>query len=318
MEPGKIGTEKYPHLRNKRKILLLAVLAVVMLAAAACIAISVYVGNNLTKPDRKAIEHRPSDYEMAYKDIEFMSEDGETNLKGWVLNPPGQAKMTLIFAHGYRGNRYDENVPMLPLANNMIAQGYRVVMFDFRNSGESGGEMTTVGVKEKLDLLGAISWADAQYDEPIGLLGVSMGASTSLLAAAESDQVAAVVADSPFSDLHEYLKTNMPVWTDLPNFPFTPLILTIIPLMGNIDLDEASPISVLDSVAPRPVLFIHNKEDGSIPYEESEMMARKHPESFTLWLPEGEGHVKAFEQNSEEYIDKVSAFFDQAIEEQND
>ena len=41
--------------------------------------------------------------------------------------------------------------------------------------------MTTVGVKEKRDLLGAIDWTTANFDEPVGLLGISMGASTSNL-----------------------------------------------------------------------------------------------------------------------------------------
>src|SRR5690625_5772218 len=74
--------------------------------------------------------------------------------------------------------------------------------------------MATVGAKEQLDLLGVIDWVDENYEEPIGLLGISMGASTSLLAAAQTDDVIGVVADSPFSDLQEYLKVNLPVWSD--------------------------------------------------------------------------------------------------------
>jgi dipeptidyl aminopeptidase/acylaminoacyl peptidase len=288
------------------------------LAAAACIAISVYVGTNLTQPEKKPIAISPADYEIDYRDIHFYSSGDKTKLSGWVLEPPVPAKMNIIFAHGYKGNRYEENIPFMPLANNLLAKGYRVVMFDFRNAGESEGDMTTVGVKEKLDLLGAIDWTAAHYKEPIGLLGISMGASTSILAAAESEKVAAVVADSPFSDLHDYLKENMPVWTDLPNFPFTPLILTIIPMMADIDLDDASPISVLDDVAPRPILFIHNRGDGSIPYTESEKMYKQHPEAFSYWLTEGEGHVKSFEQNSEEYVEKVSSFFERALKEKQE
>ncbi|WP_144461327.1 alpha/beta hydrolase [Siminovitchia fortis] len=304
---------KRPGTWNKKKIAWIAGIIIILLAFSTCIGVSVYVGTNLTKPAKKAIEVLPSDYEMEYKDIEFMSKDEKTKLSGWVLEPPGTAKMNVVFAHGYKGNRYEENIPFLPLASNLLADGYRVIMFDFRHAGESDGEMTTVGVKEKLDLLGAIDWTAENYEEPVGLLGISMGAATSILAAADSEDVIAVVADSPFSDLHDYLKVNMPVWTGLPNFPFTPLILTIIPMMADIDLDEASPISVLDRVAPRPVLFIHNKGDGSIPYTESEMMAKKDPEHFTLWLTEGEGHVKSFEQNSEEYVEKVKGFFDDAL-----
>src|SRR5699024_5857875 len=111
------------------------------------------------------------------------------------------------------------------------------------------------------------------------------------LAAAQSDDVAGVVDDSPFSDLEDYLKVNLPVWSDLPSFPFTPLILGIMPIITDLDPKEASPISVLDDIAPRPVLFIHNEGDTSIPYTESETMYREHPDVFEFWLPTGEGHV---------------------------
>src|SRR5690606_30961518 len=217
----------------------------------------------------------PSDYGINYQDIDILSEDGKTKLSGWVLEPEGQPKITIIFSHGYGENRIEEGMPFLSLAKELLDNGYRIITFDFRNSGESEGDMTTIGVKEKLDLLGVINWANNHFEEPIGLLGVSMGAGTSLLAAAESKDVIAVVADSPFSDLHEYLKENMPKWSHLPDFPFTPLILNIIPLLVNIDLNDAIPINALDKLHMRPVLFLHNIGDDLIPYNESEKMVRK-------------------------------------------
>src|SRR5690625_6435167 len=77
-----------------------------------------------------------------------------------------------------------------------------------------------------------------------------MGGSTALLAAAQSDDVVGVVADSPFSDLEDYLKVNLPVWSHLPDFPFTPLILGIMPIITDLDPKEPSPNSVLDDIAP--------------------------------------------------------------------
>ncbi len=298
---------------HKKKIVLISLLSIIVLAFIVCLAISIYVGLSLTKPERKPIALTPADYGIDYQDVQFVSLDHKTNLSGWVLEPKKDTKMTIIFAHGYRGNRYEEHIPFLEIAEQLLDNGYRVLMFDFRNSGQSEGEMTTVGVKEKLDLLGAIEWTDSHYDEPIGLFGISMGAATSILAAAESKKVHVVVADSPFSDLEQYLQENLPVWTDLPHFPFTPLILTIIPMIADVDLKEASPKNVLNQVAPRPVLFIHNIGDDSIPYKESEMMAMMNPDSFSLWLTEGEGHVMSYKQNSKEYMERVNEFFERVM-----
>src|SRR5699024_7411675 len=258
------------------------------------------------------------DHGMKYDDIEFLSDDGETELSGWVIHPEEEAQMTVIFGHGYKGNRYEDHIPFFEIADGLLDRGYRVVFFDFRYAGESGGDMSTVGAKEQLDMLGAVDYIAGEYDEPIGLLGFSMGGSTAILTASQTDEVAAVIADSPFSDLEDYLKVNLPVWSDLPNFPFTPMILTIMPLITDLDPKEASPISVLEDVAPRPILFIHNEGDTSIPYTESEMMMKKHPDIFSLWLTDGEGHVKSFEQNKEEYIDRVDDFYLEVLEGQDE
>lgn len=295
---------------TKKKLAIMSGFIVMMLAFSVLIGISVKVGLGLTKPEKKPIVLFPSDYGIEFQDISFLSNDGETKLSGWVLEPAVPVKMNLILAHGYKGNRYEDNIPFFPLANDLLLKGYRIVMFDFRYAGESEGKMTTVSAKEKLDVIGAVDWVTDHFEEPVGLLGISMGGAASIMAAAESEKVIAVVADSSFSDLHEYLKVNLPLWTDLPDFPFTPFILTIIPLITDLDPKEASPITDLVKVAPRPVLFIHNKQDDKIPYTESEKMAKIDPTTFELWLTNGKGHVKSFEQNPAAYIKKIDEFFE--------
>jgi uncharacterized protein len=299
--------------RSRLRVWVITASVFILVVIVACVGVSVYVGYSLTHPARKPIELSPSNYGIAYKNIQFKSSADGVKLSGWVLLPKKPANMTLIFAHGYRGNRYEQNIPFFPLANQMLQKGYRIIMFDFRDSGSSGGNMTTVGAKEQYDLLGAIHYTKQHYKEPIGLYGISMGASASLLAAAKSKDVIAVVADSPYSDLESYLKKNLPVWTHLPNFPFTPLIMNIIPRITDLNPKEASPISVLNNVAPRPVLFIHSTKDGAIPYTESVKMAKTHPNDFSLWLTKGDGHVKSYEKTPTEYVKKIDAFYKKAL-----
>src|SRR5699024_7827317 len=304
--PRRVDT--YGVKNKKKKSKWKIVISIVALIGIAAVGISAYVGHSMTHPDKKPIDQFPDEYGMDYEDVEFVSRDGETNLKGWVIEPEKDAKMTVIFSHGYKGNRFEDHVSFLDMAKDLHDKKYRILMFDFRYSGESEGEMTTIGAKEQLDLLGAIDYMEETYDEPDSLLGISMGAATSLLAAAQSD-VISVVADSPFSDLEEYLKENLPVWSNLPSIPFTPLILNIVPKMTDLDPKEASPISVLEDIAPRPILFIHNKGDESIPYFESQKMHDEYPKYFQIWLPDGVGHVTAYKQNKEDYIEKVEDFF---------
>lgn len=303
-----------PKQRNWGKITGWTIAIVLLLAFIASVGISIYVGHQMTHPEKKPIDQLPSDYGIAYDDVTFMSADAKTELSGWVLHPEEDPKMTVIFSHGYKGNRIEDHIPFFSLAENLLERNYRVILFDFRYAGESGGAMSTVGAMEQLDLLGVINWTKENFPEPIGLYGISMGGSTSILSAAQSDDVVGVVADSPFSDLEDYLRVNLPVWSDLPNFPFTPLIMTIIPMITDLNPKDASPISVLDDVAPRPILFIHNDGDASVPYTESELMVDKYPDIFSLWLIEGEGHVTAYKNNEAEYVERVDDFFTNLLE----
>lgn len=298
-----------------KKIVWLTGTFIILAVIGVIVGISVHVGNTMTHPENKPIDQFPTDHGMAYEDISFLSRDNKTNLSGWVIEPENP-KMTIILGHGYKGNRFEDHISFFDLAKDLLARDYRIIMFDFRYAGESEGKMSTVGVKEQLDMLGAIDYISQQYQsEPIGLLGMSMGAATSLLAAAKAEEVVAVVADSPFSDLENYLKANLSVWSDLPDFPFTSVIMMLMPFITDLNPKEASPISVLDEIAPRPVLFIHNRGDGAIPYTESELMVEQHPDDFSLWITEGEGHVKSYSQNKEEYIKRVDGFYMKALSE---
>ncbi|CAM3380753.1 alpha/beta hydrolase [Marinicrinis lubricantis] len=314
IERDSIGTDA--HSFKKGKAAAFAASALTAVAAVATIGISVFVGLRMTKKPRKPIDDHPDKHGMVYEDIHFLSRDGRTALKGWVLEPlDGKAKMTIIFSHGYAGNRLEPNVGFMSLSQRFIRRGFRVVLFDFRRSGESGGKTITIGTKEKLDLLGAIDWVK-RHDPgtPIGLYGISMGASTSILSAAEEPAVIAVVADSPFSDLKSYLRENLPVWTNLPHFPFTRVMMSTIPVLTGVKPHETSPISVLDKLIPRKVLFIHGKGDAAIPCSESRKMAESFPEHFELWLTDCGGHVKSYETDPETYAEKVIAFFDQQLQ----
>src|SRR5690625_6081059 len=102
--------------------------------------------------------------------------------------------MTVIFAHGYKGNRFEDHIPFFSLAENLLDRDYRVIMFDFRYAGESEGAMSTVGAKEQLDLLEVVDWVKENYDEPVGLYGILMGGSTAILTASQDVYVVGFVA----------------------------------------------------------------------------------------------------------------------------
>lgn len=276
------------------------------------VGISTYVGWRLTHPKRKEVDESPENYGLHGQDVSFTSQSKDVLLDGWFFRSPnapaGDKATTVIMAHGYAGTRLEKGLPALALAKAINDEGYNVLMFDFRNSGNSEGRLTTVGYLEKQDVLGAIKWVQTHVPSKICLLGFSMGGSTSLLAAAEESAVGGVITDSAFSQLSPYLKDNLPVWSKLPRFPFTPLILNILPRLIGVNPRHVDALAAVDHIYPRPILFIHSEDDEAIPWSNSEGMWRRHPDTFELWLTKKAGHVGSYHLQPDAYKKRVLAF----------
>lgn len=286
----------------------IAVGVLVLVAFLAVVGISAHIGDQLTSPERETLTFTPKTLGVKYENITIESEDQQELYGWWIPHPTPRA--TIVFAHGYGKNREQSDLPLKELIPEFHEQGYQFLTFDFRGSGISEGDRVTVGAKEQSDLAAAIAYAKERSDGPIVLYGVSMGAATALATADETD-VAAVIADSPFSDLRGYLETNLPVWSDLPNFPFTPVIMTVTPWFTGLDADVVKPIDDMPQIEA-PVLLIHSQGDDAIPVSESEQLAAA-GEDVELWVTENDGHVQSHRSFQTEYRQTVFEFLERVL-----
>ena len=149
----------------------------------------------------------------------------------------------------------------------------------------------------------------------IGVIGYSMGASTALEVAAKDRAVRAVVADSPFADLYSYLSANMPEWTHLPNWPFTPEIFLELRLINGLDVCKVDPLRDVAAMRQRRVLLIAGTADHVVPMSNSEALYRAlhRDAAASLWIVPGAKHVGAYTVEPEAYLARVSDFFNKAL-----
>jgi hypothetical protein len=92
-------------------------------------------------------------------------------------------------------------------AARLLPRGFSVLIPDLRAHGESGGDYATFGYKEALDVEAAVRWVRTHSSgDRIALLGYSSGAVASLLAAAQTPDLAAVIADSDYLDTMDVLR----------------------------------------------------------------------------------------------------------------
>jgi len=288
--------------------ILLRFLGFVGLSVLGCMAISGVVGWYLTHPIREPVVSNPSEFGLKYQDVKFSSREDNLELSGWFI-PAENSKAVVIQAHGYEGSRTKEK-PSFPVTQALVQNGISVLMFDFRGSGDSEGSLVSVGDFEQRDLLGAIDYVRSLGYQNIGIIGYSMGASTTAVVAANEAGIKSVVLDSPFADLQEYLQVNMPIWTKLPNIPFTSIILHEIPAMTGIKTKNVSPLNEMGKFEDRPILFIAGDADNTIPMENSRRLWEKvnNPKNV-FWVVPGAKHVGAYNVLPDQYLDKVTKFF---------
>jgi len=310
----KLNIEKSPVLSLKK--IIIGFMSLIFLSFATTIGISIYVGWGLTHPAHNKIVEIPVKYDLKYENISFNSQLDAVDLKGWWI--PAQnnnniinSNKTVIFAHGYKDTRDVSKIHALALAKRIAQEGYNVMMFDFRNSGESEGKVTSVGLFETKDMLSAIEYAKVnRKSQKISLIGWSMGAAVSIIAGTESSYVNTIIADSSFSDLDTYLQTNLPVWSDLPNFPFTAEIMSLLPIIERMDPKKVSPSKSTNNLGNRKLLLIHSTDDKSIPYDNSVQIYNSigDKSNVELWLTDKADHIKSYLLYKNEYENKVITF----------
>jgi len=296
---------KLPNKKRGRRLIIQGI-AIVLLFS---LLVSFGVCWSIAHPRRYPVDKTPAALGLDYQDVTFPSREDHLPIKGWLL-PAANSDRTVIIAHGYSNNRLQDDVPALSLAEALVNAGYHVLMFDFRNCGESAGNMTSIGQYEVRDLLGAIDFVRSHPDitHRIALLGFSMGASTAILVGSREPAVDAVIADSPFADLKRHLGSR--------SYPFHALLLPELSLLTGINPEQVSPVRAVQNFSPRPLLLIHGDADRDIPVANSREIfraARAAGFEANLWIVPGADHLKSYSKAPKDYSLKVIEFLDNSL-----
>lgn len=221
---------------------------------------------------------------LPFEKVAIRSKDGLILSARYYESRPG-GPVALCF-HGYRGTGVRDFSGGAQLC---LKLGQNVLLVDQRAHGESGGHTITFGIREKEDCLCWIGYANARFgaDRPLYLYGVSMGASTVLLAAGEAlpPNVAAIVADSPYDSVPGILKK---VCRDK-KLPLYPLLALGARLFGDFSPARGD-IGKAVARSKTPILILHGEDDRFVPVTMSQGLKASYPQKLTLCTFPGAGH----------------------------
>lgn len=295
---------------KKKGIIAASVTIFVLLVA--YFGVSTFIATSVSKVVRVPITEDPASLGISYQDVSFTSRVDNLVLKGWYLEGKEDGP-TIITVHGTEGNRANGIPGIMELVSSLTKEGFNILMFDLRGHGESEGTYYSGGYYERYDLLGAIDYLTSRGVNKIGVIGFSVGAVTSILAAAEDPGISAVVSDSSWADFTEIINTQAEKQKHIPAW-FKPGYLLMLKVLHGTDLNSARPIDVVGRIAPRPIFFIHGLADAYVPATDANRLyeASQNP-SNEAWLVPGAGHVKSYQTAPLEYEERVTKFFEQAL-----
>jgi pimeloyl-ACP methyl ester carboxylesterase len=186
----------------------------------------------------------------------------DVHIAAWYIpagdgSPPSGP--TVVLAHGYGGNKST----MLDVAE-ILHDRYNLVLFDFRNHGQSTGTQTTQGLLEKNDLEAVIGWLErAKKPDKLAVLGESMGGASALSEAVADRYVDAVILDSTHATLANAVQARL----ERQGYPLSLPGAWAILLGGLIrtgqDMSSIDPVHQI-ALLDRPVLVIVGSEDDAI------------------------------------------------------
>ena len=242
---------------------------------------------------------------MNWEPVEITSFDGLRLTGKYYEYAPG-APIELMF-HGYRGKAERD---LSGGVQRCFQLGRSALLVDQRACGDSEGHVITFGIKESRDCHDWVDFMIRKFgpDVKIILTGISMGASTVMLAAGSElpPNVVGVLADCGYTSARAIIQKVAKTLHFPPKLAY-PFVRLGGLLYGGFDPDADSSIAAMGR-CKLPVIFFHGEADDFVPCDMSrENFAACTGPKALVTIPEA-GHGLGYLVDPERYLEVLAAF----------
>ena len=256
--------------------------------------------------------------ELGAVDTTLQAADGTAIGASYMPLASGESSdLALVVGHGFTGCRAkDDNIRV----SAALRQRLPLVTLDYRGHGESGG-VSSLGLREVLDLDAAIAWAHELGHRRVVSVGFSMGSTIAIRQAAltrtvDRGELGLTTANRP--DAVVSISGNA-FWFYRGTAPMRLLHRAVSTTVGRsvlarvsgteVDVTDweqevlpYSPEEAAAFLAPTPLLLVHGDADHFFPLEHPQAVHRGASQgahdrglepAVDLWVEEGLGHAEA-------------------------
>lgn len=249
----------------------------------------------------------PTEVGLPYTAHTFNSNDG-TKLEAWYL-PADDARGICLLFHGYA----ECKAGLMAEAREFHELGLDVLLVDFRGSGGSAGDVTTIGFREADDVAAAVEYTrDNISVGPMLLFGRSMGAAAILRAIDLYDfSPTGIIIESPFDRLLSTVENRFTAM-GVPSFPCAELLVFWGGVQQGYSGFTHNPVDFSRSVHCRSLVINGGRDPRATP-DQVQAVFESLAGPKDLMTFERLGHESYFAAAPGRWRDGISGFVDQVF-----
>ena len=225
-----------------------------------------------------------------------------------AINDACDKKRVVICMHGYTSKSMQD---FTGLTDYYFRNGYAMLQPDARAHGESEGEYIGFGCLDRKDLIRWIDWVleKCGEDTEIILHGISMGASTALMASGLElpKQVKGIISDCAFTSPKEVFTHVLHTMYHLPAFPLIPGADVVNRIFAGYGMDECNAKREV-AKSKTPILFIHGEKDTFVPSYMCQELYDCCASEKKMMIVEGAAHGESYYKDTKAYEAAMDEF----------
>jgi fermentation-respiration switch protein FrsA (DUF1100 family) len=219
---------------------------------------------------------------------------------------------TAVLAHGYNGDGRQLDVFARIFHDSF---GMNVLLPEARGYGLSQGAYTGFGWHDRLDILAWLGLLKERGEGPFVLFGVSMGASTVLMASGEDvpPELRLIIADCGYTSVMDEMAWQLKRVYHLRCPSILRAVSRLAEKRAGYRFEEASALEQVKK-SRTPTLFIHGEADTFVPFEMCGRLYGACAAEKELYTVPGAGHGLACYTDTGEYERRLALFLNKYMQ----
>lgn len=227
----------------------------------------------------------PEEMPFEVQEIEYPTKNGKTLYAWWIPVDPQAG--TVIFVHGWGRNAQR----MMPYLRKFCCGSFNLLAFDARSHGNSDKDGYSNMLQFSEDIIASVNYVEQQLqikNNTFYLIGLSIGGSASIYAAALDARIKKVVTVGAFAHPAAVITKEIKEH-HVPYFPMIWFLYRYMKYVKKLDVDAMAPEKHI-AEAQAHFLLVHGEDDQTVPVEQGKRLKAAGGDKADLWIIKGRGH----------------------------